>query len=187
MAPPIIEGIDNEVLFVVSVLATLLTMLLVHLVYNSNATNRTATEHVFESNISSDPNQSGSFHPTDRADENTSQEQGKKFYLHLHFQLLIAICVHVAWTSKQQQATTASCKLVFSRVCRPKRWRSKKDFRITPNHFKQSQVLVVVYCLCFLLSTNRMLNERRDDTEILPRSIIDFTSRFYVAIPLFSS
>lgn len=76
MAPPIIEGIDNEVLFVVSVLATLLTMLLVHLVYNSNATNRTATEHVFESNISSDPNQSGSFHPTDRADENTSQEQG---------------------------------------------------------------------------------------------------------------
>ena len=138
MAPPIIEGIDNEVLFVVSVLATLLTMLLVHLVYNSNATNRTATEHVFESNISSDPNQSGSFHPTDRADENTSQEQGRKFYLHLHFQLLIAICVHVAWTSKQQQATTASCKLVFSRVCRPKRWRSKKDFRITPNHFKQS-------------------------------------------------
>ena len=96
MAPPIIEGIDNEVLFVVSVLATLLTMLLVHLVYNSNATNRAATEHVFESNISSDPNQSGSFHPTDRADENTSQEQGRKFYLHLHFQLRIAICVHVA-------------------------------------------------------------------------------------------
>lgn len=93
MAPPIIEGIDNEVLFVVSVLATLLTMLLVHLVYNSNATNRTATEHVFESNISSDPNQSGSFHPFH---ENTSQEQGRKFYLHLHFQPLIAICVHVA-------------------------------------------------------------------------------------------
>ena len=95
MAPSIIEGIDNEVLFVVSVLAAFLTILLVHLVYNSNATNRNATEHDLEPDISSDPDQSDYSRPTDRADESPSQEQGRKSYLHLHFQYLITMCIHV--------------------------------------------------------------------------------------------
>ena len=89
MAPSIIEGIDNEVLFVVSVLVAFLTILLVHLVYKSNV-NRNATQH--ESNTPSDPNEGNSSRPADRTQENPRQGQGWKSYFPIYFKRLIYAC-----------------------------------------------------------------------------------------------
>lgn len=47
----IIEGIDNEVFFMVSVLVIFLMMFLVYLVYNLNVMNCIVIEYVFELNI----------------------------------------------------------------------------------------------------------------------------------------
>lgn len=73
MAAPIIEGIDNEVLFVVSVFVALVTILLVHLVYKSN---RNSSARQNESNFSSGSDSARSSRPEDATQENS--REGRK-------------------------------------------------------------------------------------------------------------
>lgn len=77
MAAPIIEGIDNEVLFVFSVFAAFVTIVLVHLVYESNR-NRSTRQN--DSNIASDSNSARSTRPEDQTQEISRDEEGKKSY-----------------------------------------------------------------------------------------------------------
>ena len=77
MASPLIEGIDNEVLFVVSVLVVIVAICLVHLLKNSNSSfglnsrqNTSNTDSVASSSSEG------------RAQENSSEEQGKKSKQH---------------------------------------------------------------------------------------------------------
>ena len=74
MGAPIIEGIDNEVLFVVSVFLALLTIFLVQLVLKSNRNNARQNE----SNFSPDSDSAGSSRPEDATQENSTE--GRKFY-----------------------------------------------------------------------------------------------------------
>jgi len=70
MASPLIEGIDNEVLFVVSVLVVIVAICLVHLLKNSNSS--------FSLNSrqnTSNTNSVASFSSEGRAQENSSEEQ----------------------------------------------------------------------------------------------------------------
>ena len=73
MAAPIIEGIDNEVLFVVSVFVALVTILLVHLVYEWN---RNSSTRQNESNFSLDSDSVRSSRPEDASQENS--REGRK-------------------------------------------------------------------------------------------------------------
>ncbi|KAJ7390023.1 transmembrane and ubiquitin-like [Desmophyllum pertusum] len=72
MAAPIIEGIDNEVFFVVSVFVAFVTIFLVHLLYKSNR---------HEPNVSSASSDSNSDRPSspppeDRTQENSTEGRG---------------------------------------------------------------------------------------------------------------
>lgn len=69
MGASIIEGIDNEVLFVVSVFLALLTIFLVQLVFKSNRNNARQNE----SNFSPDSDSAGSSRPEDATQENTTE------------------------------------------------------------------------------------------------------------------
>ncbi|KAL9968169.1 hypothetical protein ACROYT_G026509 [Oculina patagonica] len=72
MASPIIEGIDNEVLFVFSVFAAFVTIVLVHFVYESNR-NRSTRQN--ESNSTSDSNSTRSTRSEDQPQEISRDEQ----------------------------------------------------------------------------------------------------------------
>lgn len=75
MAAPVIEGIDNEVLFVVSVFVALVTILLVHLLYKSNRNSNTRQN---ESHFSSYSDSASSSRPEDVTQENS--REGRKSY-----------------------------------------------------------------------------------------------------------
>lgn len=75
MEAPVIEGIDNEVLFVVSVFVALVTILLVHLLYKSNRNSNTRQN---ESHFSSYSDSASSSRPEDVTQENS--REGRKSY-----------------------------------------------------------------------------------------------------------
>ena len=69
MAASIIEGIDNEVVFVVSVLLAFVAILFVHLLYNLNSGQNVQTTN------SSEPVSSSS--SDDRSQDNPTEAQGR--------------------------------------------------------------------------------------------------------------
>lgn len=75
MAAPIVEGIDNEVLFVFSVLVAFVTVVLVHVVYKS-INNRSTRQN--ETNIFPDSDSTRSSRPEDQTQENSREAQGGK-------------------------------------------------------------------------------------------------------------
>lgn len=75
MAAPIVEGIDNEVLFVFSVFVALATVVLVYVVSKS-INNRSTRQN--ETNISSDSDSTRSSRPEDQTQENSREAQGRK-------------------------------------------------------------------------------------------------------------
>ena len=76
MASPLIEGIDNEVLFVVSVLVAIVAICLVHLLKNSNSSFSLNSRQNTSNTVSLASSSEG------RAQENSSEEQGKKSKQH---------------------------------------------------------------------------------------------------------
>ena len=73
MATPIIEGIDNEVLFVVSVFVAVVAIFLVHLLQNSNI------NFSLDSWQNTAPSDSVDSSPSQqRAQENLTEQQGRK-------------------------------------------------------------------------------------------------------------
>lgn len=79
MAGTIIEGIDNEVLFVFSVFVAFATIVLVHVVYKLTR-NGTLSTRQNESNNSSDS--TTSFRPEDQRQENSWEGQGRRSYIY---------------------------------------------------------------------------------------------------------
>ena len=75
MAAPIVEGIDNEVLFVFSVFVALATVVLVYVV-SKLINNRSTRQN--ETNISSDSDSTRSSRPEDQTQENSREAQGRK-------------------------------------------------------------------------------------------------------------
>ena len=80
MAAPVIEGIDNEVLFVVSVFVALVTILMVHLVYESNRNSSPRQTRQNESNFSSYSDSANSSRPEDATRAQENSREGRTSY-----------------------------------------------------------------------------------------------------------